>query len=46
VQRHFQRPAKNNDGKLSPDGIPTALFDRLDADKDGFVAEAELWKRK
>ena len=33
---------KNNDGKLGADEIPAALFDRLDADKDGSVTEAEL----
>lgn len=33
---------KDNDGKLSPDELPAALFDRLDADKDGFVNEEEL----
>jgi CubicO group peptidase (beta-lactamase class C family) len=33
---------KNNDGKLGKDEIPAALFDRLDADKDGSVTEAEL----
>ncbi len=33
---------KDNDGKLSPDELPAALIDRLDADKDGFVNEEEL----
>lgn len=33
---------QNNDGKLSRDELPAALFDRLDADKDGFVSEQEL----
>jgi len=33
---------KNNDGKLSPDELPAALFDRLDADKDGFVDAEEM----
>jgi len=38
----------NKDGKLGPDELPAALFNKLDADKDGFVTEAELqplWKR-
>jgi hypothetical protein len=44
----FQQRDTNKDGKLSRDELPAALFDRLDADKDGFVSEAELtalWKR-
>ena len=39
---------KNNDGKLDRTELPAGLFDKLDADKDGFVSEAELtalWKR-
>jgi Ca2+-binding EF-hand superfamily protein len=39
----------NGDGRLSRDELPAALFDRLDADKDGFVSEAELtalWRQK
>jgi hypothetical protein len=38
----------NHDAKLTPDELPAALFDRLDADKNGFVSEAEmaaLWRR-
>jgi len=38
----------NKDGKLGPDELTAALFNKLDADKDGFVTEAELqalWKR-
>lgn len=38
----FKQRDKNNDGKLGADEIPAALFDRLDADKDGSVTEAEL----
>lgn len=38
----FKQRDKNNDGKLSRDELPAALFDRLDADKDGFVIEEEL----
>jgi CubicO group peptidase (beta-lactamase class C family) len=44
----FQQRDTNKDGKLSRDELPAALFDKLDADKDGFVSEAELtalWKR-
>jgi Ca2+-binding EF-hand superfamily protein len=44
----FQQRDTNQDGKLSRDELPAALFDRLDPDKDGFVSEAELaalWKR-
>jgi CubicO group peptidase (beta-lactamase class C family) len=44
----FQQRDTNQDGKLSRDELPAALFDRLDADKDGSVTEAELtalWKR-
>jgi hypothetical protein len=38
----------NEDGKLGPDELPGALFNKLDADQNGFVTEAELrvlWKR-
>ena len=45
----FKQRDKNNDGKLTRDELPAALFDRLDADKDGSVTEAELtalWKQK
>jgi CubicO group peptidase (beta-lactamase class C family) len=42
MTRQFKQRDKNNDGKFSPDEIPAALFDRLDADNDGFVTEVEL----
>jgi CubicO group peptidase (beta-lactamase class C family) len=38
----FKQRDRNNDGKLDRDERPGALFDRLDADKDGFVTEDEL----
>jgi CubicO group peptidase (beta-lactamase class C family) len=49
LSRQFQQRDKNNDGKLSRDELPAALFDKLDADRDGFVTDAELtalWQRK
>jgi hypothetical protein len=42
MNSHFKQRDKNNDGKLGPDEISAALFDRLDADKDGSVTEEEL----
>jgi CubicO group peptidase (beta-lactamase class C family) len=42
ANRAFQERDKNNDGKLSRDELPAAVFDRLDADKDGFVTSEEL----
>ena len=44
----FAQHDADKDGKLGPDELPAALFNKLDADKDGFVTEAELrvlWKR-
>ena len=44
----FKQRDTNNDGKLTRDELPAALFDRLDADKDGVVTESELtalWKK-
>jgi len=38
----FKQRDKNGDGKLGRDELPGGVFDRLDADKDGFVTEAEL----
>ena len=47
ISSPFKQRDKNNDGKLTRDELPAALFDKLDADKDGSVTEAELtalWK--
>ncbi|MCU0872255.1 MAG: serine hydrolase [Pirellulaceae bacterium] len=40
--RAFQQRDQNGDGKLHRDELPGALFDRVDANKDGFVAEDEM----
>ncbi|MBN8457250.1 MAG: serine hydrolase [Verrucomicrobia bacterium] len=37
----FKQRDNNHDGKLSRDELPATLFDRLDANKDGFVTEEE-----
>lgn len=45
----FKQRDKNGDGKLERSEVPAALFDRLDANKDGFVTEDEakaLWQKK
>ena len=42
VTNAIEERDQNNDGKLSRDELPAAVFDRLDADKDGFVNEGEL----
>jgi CubicO group peptidase (beta-lactamase class C family) len=47
MNSQFKQRDKNSDGKLSRDELPAALFDRVDADKDGFASEEELsvlWK--
>jgi|GEM_PF-61410 len=41
----FKQRDKNNDGKLSRDEIPAALFDRLDLNKDGVVTPDEAANR-
>jgi len=38
----FTQRDTNNDGTLGRDELPAVLFDRLDADKDGFVTPAKL----
>jgi CubicO group peptidase (beta-lactamase class C family) len=38
----FTQRDKNGDGKLSRDELPAVLFNRLDADRNGFVTEEEL----
>jgi CubicO group peptidase (beta-lactamase class C family) len=43
----FKQRDRNGDGKLERSELPGVLFERLDADKDGFVTEEEastLWK--
>jgi CubicO group peptidase (beta-lactamase class C family) len=45
----FKQRDRNGDGKLDRSELPGALFDRLDANKDGFVTEDEakaLWQKK
>jgi CubicO group peptidase (beta-lactamase class C family) len=42
MNSQFKERDKNADGKLSRDELPATLFDRLDADKDGFVTQEEL----
>ena len=45
----FKQHGDNNDGKLDRNELPGTLFDRLDANKNGFVTEDELkvlWRTK
>lgn len=42
MSSQFKDRDKNGDGKLGRDELPAALFERLDANKDGFVDEEEV----
>jgi CubicO group peptidase (beta-lactamase class C family) len=42
MSSQFKQRDTDADGKLSRDELPAALFDRVDADKDGFVTGEEL----
>lgn len=42
ANRAFKERDKNGDGKLSRDELPAAVFDRVDANKDGVVTPEEF----
>jgi hypothetical protein len=39
---HSEQRDTNHDGKLTRDELPAGLFDKFDADKNGFVSETAM----